>query len=123
MNKQNDTEVFTQIDDLLARLRKEITEPMKDRPDLVEEGINLFYKKAGKKPPLILWCDSPLQTMLIPTMVSNILRSATWKTLVENMADVKSSNTSQYASKFKSEWIKVEKNLILPGLEKIWNFQ
>ncbi len=120
MKKQTDTKIFSQIDELLARWRKEITEPMNDRPELVEEGIKTFYKKAGKTTPLILWCDSPLQTMLIPTLVSNVLLSDTYKTFLENMSRVKPADRAEM---FKSEWTKVERLRVLPVLNKIWDFQ
>jgi len=123
MNKQNETKIYSQIDDLLTRWRKEITEPTKDKPALAEEGINLFYKKAGKKPPLILWCDSPLQVLLIPTLVSNVLKSDGWKTLVANMGSATKSDSAQYASNWKAQWIKVEKGTVLPLFDRIWNFQ
>ncbi|MDZ4835278.1 MAG: hypothetical protein SGJ27_15990 [Candidatus Melainabacteria bacterium] len=123
MNKVNETKAFAQIDELIARWRKEITDPAKDKPELVEEGVNLWYKKTGKKPPLILWCDSPIQMILIPVLVANVLKSDSWKTLVARIGKPKNSNSEEYNEKWKAQWIKVEKNTVLPLLERIWNFQ
>ncbi len=123
MDKQQETKVFGQIDGLLARWRNEITQPARTKPDQAEEGINLYYKSAGKNPPLILWCDSPIQIILIPTLVANVLRSEAWKTLLKKMGGPSKADSEQYLANWKSEWTKIEKSTVLPLLERIWNFQ
>lgn len=124
MNKPtNDAVVFAKIDQLLARWRQELSEPGVDKPDIAEEGINLLYKKAGKKPPLILWCDSPLQTNLIPTLIGNVLRSDGWKTLIANLGPIEKTDSEQFIENWKSQWIRLEKSTVLPLLNRIWNFQ
>lgn len=123
MNKQTESKVFAQIDDLLMRWRKELTSPTPNKPEMAEEGINLYYKKAGKKPPLILWCDSPLQTMLIPTLVSNVLRSNEWKKLLATMKDVSSLDEERYDSLWKSQLAIVRKTVVDPMIDRIWKFQ
>ncbi|MBZ0185112.1 MAG: hypothetical protein K8F91_02595 [Candidatus Obscuribacterales bacterium] len=121
--REHEVEVFSRIDRMLVRWRKELTEPAVDKPELAEEGINLLYKTAGKEPPLILWCDSPIQMALIPTLVANVLRSDSWNALAANMRSASSLDSNERERQWKSQWIRVEKSTALPLLDRIWNFQ
>jgi hypothetical protein len=124
MNKaMNDAVVFAKVDHLLGRWRRELLEPGVDKPELVEEGIDILYRKVGKKRPLILWCDSPLQTNLIPTLIGNILPSPGWKALLAAIGPIENADSELFRARWKTQWSRLEKNTVLPLLYRIWDFQ
>lgn len=119
-----EAEAFKSVDGLLQRWRVELTTPKANKKQLAEEGISRFYRHLAKdRAPVILWCDSPLQISLIPVLMANVLKSREWEKLVENMKSAKMRDIVSWREQWRSEWIRVERNFVLPLLERIWNFQ
>lgn len=125
MNYKNiEKKKFQKIDMLLARWQNELTCPSKNNKELAEEGILGLYGKYGKeKNPLILWCDSPVQVTVIPLLMANILKSEQWEKLVKRLNRPGTLQDDIRTKKWQSEWIRLEKVMLLPLFDRIWNFQ
>jgi hypothetical protein len=75
---------------------------------MAELGINALYRKVlGKPPAHIVWCESPSQFAVIPSVVTSILDTAPWNHLKEELRRAGKPGTPEWEACWKRGWARL----------------
>lgn len=109
---------------MISRWRTELTTRTDDNPEMVESALATLYKlSADLPPPLVLWCESPVQQITIPMLMTNVVHSKMWDQTLTVLRHAGSPDSADWQTTWDSEWIRVERLVVVPILERIWNNQ
>ncbi|MGD9679879.1 MAG: DUF6745 domain-containing protein [Candidatus Obscuribacterales bacterium] len=109
---------------MISCWRTALTTRTDDNPEMVEGALATLYKlSADLPPPLVLWCESPVQQMAIPMLMTNVVHSSMWDQSLATLLHAGSPESPEWEKVWDSEWIRVERLVVVPILERIWNTQ
>lgn len=109
---------------MISRWRTELTTRTDDNPEMVESALATLYRlSADLPPPLVLWCESPVQQVAIPVLMTNVVHSDIWDQALAVLRQAGSPDSADWQESWDREWIRVERLLVVPLLERIWSTQ
>lgn len=98
------------IDNHIARWEAMRTQCGATNVPLAEESVVNLYRLASKKSPAVIWCRSPLEMAILPSVVTNIVQSKEWSDICARMKRVGRHSEQAWQDAWNQEWQLLDKS-------------
>lgn len=118
------SETAQQIEGILQTWTRQLDNPPPNNPQMAKMAVNQLYLHAKKPEPFhIIWCESPFQFSVLPSVISNVINSSRWDLFQARLNNAGDPTSQKWKDLWNEYFPAIHDEIAAPLVHRITDYQ